>query len=74
MEISRQIIESAMHMRTAEMAHLTNYLRETRRETLEKLSAAPTDKLQVLQGEARCLAKILDLIDNAPALLEKQQM
>ena len=73
MMITRQILESALRMRGTEMIPLMNYLREERREVLERLSMAPTEQLQVLQGEARSLAKILDLIDGASELIEKQQ-
>ena len=73
MKITRQILEAAMRMRTAEMIPLTNYLREERREIMEKLTTAPADQVQVLQGEARRLGAVLDLIDNASATIEQME-
>lgn len=71
-EITRQVLESALRMRGAEMIPLMSYLREGRREILEQLSMAPAGNTQILQGRAQELKKILDLIDEASALIEKQ--
>jgi hypothetical protein len=73
MKLTRQILEAARHMRTAEMTPLVDYLREERQEILEQLSTVPTANAQVLQGRAQSLKSILDLVDGATKLIDKTQ-
>lgn len=71
-KISRQVYEAALKLRAPELAPFLEWLRSERQEVLEQLSSAPTDRLSILQGDARRLGAILNLVDTAPAVLAEK--
>lgn len=72
-KISRQVYEAALKLRAPELAPFLEWVREERREAMEKLITAPADRLPILQGEARQLSAILNLVDIAPAMLDEKE-
>lgn len=72
MRPDKKVYEAALKMRSPEMAPLLDWLRGEFQETLEKLVTAPKENVPVLQGEGRKLKEILDLVEGAPAALDKK--
>ncbi len=69
----KQVHEAAHRMRSPEMKPLLDWLREERSAVLELLTLAKPESLQILQGEARRIKTILDLVDGAQAVLTKME-
>jgi len=71
MKPSRHVYEAALRLRGSDLAPFVNWIKSEREEVIELLTTAPVSSLPILQGRAQCLGSILDLIDTAPAVLDK---
>ena len=65
------VLKAVLVLKSPELAPFTGWLRQELGVTLELLTTAPESNLQVLQGKAQVLASILNLIETAPAVLNK---
>ena len=67
----KKLLEASLRLRSAELRPFVEWLQSERELVLEMLSTAPEHAVGRLQGETQRLKKILDLIETAPAVLDK---
>lgn len=67
----RKLSEAANRLRAPEFTPFIGWLARERDEVLEHLALAPAEHIGRLQGDAARLKKILDLIEGAPAALDR---
>ena len=73
MKINRQVYEAALRLQSPEMVPFLNWIRTERQGILEKLTTAPAEVLPILQGEARQLGAILNLVESARVELDRNE-
>ena len=71
--IEPRVYEAAVKLQSPELKAFYDWLQSERSSVLEMLSTAKPELIGVLQGEAQRLKKILDLIETARAVIDKQQ-
>lgn len=69
----KQLLEAVLRLRAQEFAPFLGYLKAELEDSRDKLTTAPLDRLTNLQGKAQCLKGILDLVEVAPAMLDKME-
>jgi hypothetical protein len=74
MRIDERVARCFTFLRGPEFDHLTEYFRAKRQESLEMMAqVTDTEKIYRLQGEAGAYKEILDLVENAEALIVKMR-
>lgn len=68
---SKKLFESVNRLRSAEFQPFIGWLVRERDDVLERMSVAPIDHVGRLQGDAQRLKQIMDLIECAPASLDR---
>lgn len=71
MKPNNQTYEAAMKLMAPEMRPFLEWLEAERVETLELMSTARPEIVQVLQGQVQALKRILDTIKSSRDVLEK---
>lgn len=72
MKPSAQVYEAAMKLQAPEMRAFLEWLEAERAELLELGSIAKPDIVQVVQGQAQGLKKVLDVIRMSRDILENK--
>ena len=72
MKPDRQVYQAATHLRSQELVAFVAWLEAGREEIKEYLTTAQDGNTANLQGRAQMIKEILDLIETAPAMLEKK--
>lgn len=65
--------EAAMKLLTPEMKPILDWLEAERSEVMELMSTAKAENMQVMQGQAQGLKRILEVIRMSRDILEKSK-
>ncbi len=72
MKPSTQVYEAAMKMLSPEMRPFLEWIEAERTEALELGSMAKPDVVQVIQGQAQALKRVLEVVRVSREVLEKK--
>ena len=72
MKPTTQVYEAAAKLQSVEMKPFLDWLEAERAETLELGSMAKLDVVQIVQGQAQGLKRVLDVIRMSRDILEKK--
>lgn len=72
MKPDNQVYEAAVKLRNDEMKPFVEWLRAEREAAKEFLTTAPEAIVSAVQGKAQFIAVVLELIEDAPAILDKR--